>query len=292
MIMGLTLLSPAPKDGQAQMLAVTPVHTEGPAQFIRSKASMPELLKKEPVQEKKRNIQPLLRKEKGKQEALMPEKPEIFDEPATPALNGIAEEISIFEVPVAPLPPPAPRSPKSPRAPRPAVPYQPYEPMAPPQGYPALAPLDEVMQEFPKLIQIEGLNEKELVAIFHEIKDKHLNVNGQLFAQAEQELAALKNMARMSEARQKLMEDQQRKNIELKRQQERIRVLVPGRKVKPGNLSETSSDKVNEEKTASRNYTYAFGSSKPKVKTFKDESGLTISIMEDEQQIRILFSNK
>jgi hypothetical protein len=69
MIMGLTLLSPAPKDGQAQMLAVTPVHTEGPAQFIRSKASMPELLKKEPVQEKKRNIQPLLRKEKGKQEA-------------------------------------------------------------------------------------------------------------------------------------------------------------------------------------------------------------------------------
>jgi hypothetical protein len=292
MIMGLTLLSPAPKDGQAQMLAVTPVHTEGPAQFIRSKASMPELLKKEPVQEKKRNIQPLLRKEKGKQEALMPEKPEIFDEPATPALNGIAEEISIFEVPVAPLPPPAPRSPKSPRAPRPAVPYQPYEPMAPPQGYPALAPLDEVMQEFPKLIQIEGLNEKELVAIFHEIKDKHLNVNGQLFAQAEQELAALKNMARMSEARQKLMEDQQRKNIELKRQQERIRVLVPGRKVKPGNVSETSSDKVNEEKTASRNYTYAFGSSKPKVKTFKDESGLTISIMEDEQQIRILFSNK
>ena len=292
MIMGLTLLSPAPKDGQAQMLAVTPVHTEGPAQFIRSKASMPELLKKEPVQEKKRNIQPLLRKEKGKQEALMPEKPEIFDEPATPALNGIAEEISIFEVPVAPLPPPAPRSPKSPRAPRPAVPYQPYEPMAPPQGYPALAPLDEVMQEFPKLIQIEGLNEKELVAIFHEIKDKHLNVNGQLFAQAEQELAALKNMARMSEARQKLMEDQQRKNIELKRQQERIRVLVPGRKVKPGNVSETSNDKVNEEKTASRNYTYAFGSSKPKVKTFKDESGLTISIMEDEQQIRILFSNK
>jgi hypothetical protein len=88
------------------------------------------------------------------------------------------------------------------------------------------------------------------------------------------------------------MEDQQRKNIELKRQQERIRVLVPGRKVKPGNVSETSNDKVNEEKTASRNYTYAFGSSKPKVKTFKDESGLTISIMEDEQQIRILFSNK
>ena len=88
------------------------------------------------------------------------------------------------------------------------------------------------------------------------------------------------------------MEAEQRKHIELKRQQERIRVLVPGRKVKPGNSSEASSNKVNEQTTTTRNYNYAFASTKPKVKTFKDESGLTISIMEDEQQIRIQFSNR
>lgn len=292
MIMGLTLLSPAPKDGQAQMLAVAPVHTEGPAQFIRSKAALPELLREEPVQEKKRIIQPLLRKEKGKQEIQIVEKPASIDEATAPSLYGITEELTMYEAPIAPVVPPTPRPPKSPRAPRPAASYQPYEPVAPPQGYPVLAPLEEMMQEFPKLIQIEGLNEKELVAIFHEMKDKHLNVNGQLFAQAEQELAALKSTSRMAEARQKVMEAEQRKHIELKRQQERIRVLVPGRKVKPGNSSETSSDKINAQTTTTRNYNYAFASTKPKVKTFKDESGLTISIMEDEQQIRIQFSNR
>ena len=292
MIMGLTLLSPAPKDGQAQMLAVTPVHTEGPAQFIRSKAALPELLEKEPVQETERIIQPLLRQEKGKQEAHILEKPESFDEPAAPSLYEITDEISMYEAPIAPVAPAAPRSPKLPRAPRPAASYQPHEPVTPPQGYPVLAPLEEMMQEFPKLIQIEGLNEKELVAIFHEMKDKHLNVNGQLFAQAEQELVAMKNMARMSEARQKLMEDQHRKHNELKRQQERIRVIVPGRKIKPDNSNESFNEKVTEQTSVSRSYNYAFSVAKPKVKTFKDESGLTISIMEDEQQIRIQFSNR
>ncbi|TAG99329.1 MAG: hypothetical protein EAZ17_08400, partial [Sphingobacteriales bacterium] len=166
------------------------------------------------------------------------------------------------------------------------------EPMTPPQGYPAPVPLEELIQEFPRLIQLEGMNEKELVAIFNELNDKHLNVNGQLFAQAEQELAAMKNISRMAEARQKLMEGQQRKHVELNKEQERIRVTTPGRKARPENSNETSSDKVNRETSGSRTYNYAFASSKPKVKTFKDESGLTISIMEDEQQIRIQFSNR
>jgi beta-lactamase regulating signal transducer with metallopeptidase domain len=292
MIMGLSLLSPAPKEGQSQMLAVASVHTEGPTQFIRSKTALPELLKKEPVQEKKRIIQPLMKQNKDNQEVLPIEKEEPMDEFALPFLNANAEDLKIYEVPVAPAAPPAPRSPKSPHTQRPPAPYQTYEPMAPPQGYPAPVPIEELIQEFPRLIQLEGMNEKELVAIFNEMKDKHLNVNGQLFAQAEQELAAMKNISRMAEARQKLIESQQRKHVELKKEQERIRVITPGRKARPDNINETSSDKVNRETSGSRTYNYTFASSKPKVKTFKDESGLTISIMEDEQQIRIQFSNR
>ncbi|TAH00152.1 MAG: M56 family metallopeptidase, partial [Sphingobacteriales bacterium] len=113
MIMGLTLLSPAPKEGQAKMLAVAPVHTEGPTQFIRSKTALPELLKKEPVQEKKRIIQPLLKQNKANQELLHTEKEESMDVPALPFLNASAEDLKIYEVPVAPAAPPAPRSPKS-----------------------------------------------------------------------------------------------------------------------------------------------------------------------------------
>jgi hypothetical protein len=113
-----------------------------------------------------------------------------------------------------------------------------------------------------------------------------------VYKRQEQELAAMKNISRMAEARQKLIESQQRKHVELKKEQERIRVITPGRKVRPDNSNELSSDKVNRETSVSRTYNYAFASSKPKVKTFKDESGLTISIMEDEQQIRIQFSNR
>lgn len=293
MIMGLSLLSPAPKDGQAQqLLAVTPVHTEGPAQFIRSKAAFPALLNKEPAQEKKQNIQPLQRKEKKGQDVQALNIQDPFDAlPPPPSAPDILEEFKLFDAPVAPVAPPAPRSPKSPNAQRPPAPYQAYEPPMPAQGFPTPVPLEELIQEFPNLIRLEGMNEKDLVAIFNEMKDKHLNVNGQLFAQAEQELAAMKHLSRISEARQKRAEAEERRHIELKRQQERIRVTVPGRRVKPA-TSEPSGNKENDQTTVYRNYSYAFAAAKPKVKTFKDESGLTISIVEDEQQIRIQFSNR
>lgn len=291
MIMGLALLSPAPKEGQAELLAVAPVHMDGPAQFIRSKAALPALSQTEAALESKTRVQPLLKKEKAKPETQIAKMETSPVEQAPPSLHRLVEELDVFEA-IAPVPPPAPKSPQSPRAHRPPASYQPYDPVAPHQGYPALTPLDEIVQEFPKLLQIEGLNEKEMVAVFNEIKDKQMKVYGQNNEKGEQELAAFKNMARLFETRQKIAADQHRKQVEINKQQERIRVMVPGRKVKTDNISETSGDKLKEQTSGSRNYTYAFASAKPRVKTFRDESGLTISIVEDEQQIRIQFSNQ
>lgn len=292
MIMGLSLLAPAPKDSQLQILAVAPVHTDGPVQFVRSKASLPELLTKEPILEKKRAPQVLLKKNKDIQKTQALEPTGTLDELIGQSLPNIPEDLTMFETPIPPVAPPAPRSPKSPRAIRPSNPQQPYEPMAPMQGYPAPVPLEELIQEFPKIIRVEGMNDKELVAILNEMKEKHFNMNGQLFAQAEQEMAELKNVYRMAEARQKLIEDQQRIQAERNRQQERIRVIAPERKTRTRNSSEPAKEKVNEPSSGSRNYTYGIASTKPKVRTFKDESGLTIHIVENEQQIRIQFSNR
>lgn len=292
MIMGLSLLAPAPKDSQMQILAVAPVHTDGPVQFIRSKATLPELLTSEPIPEKKPAPQTLPKKNKDLQKTPALERTGSPDELNGPSLPGIVEELTMFETPLAPLAPVAPVKPKAPRATRPANPYQPYEPATPAQGYPAPAPLEELIQEFPRIIRMEGMNDKEIVAIFNEMKEKHITINGQVFAQAEREMAELKNVYRVAEARQKLMEDQQRRQAERNRQQEKIRVISPERKARSGHNNEPAKVKINDPSSGSRNYTFAYASVKPKVRTFKDESGLTIQIVEDEQQIRIHLSNR
>lgn len=292
MIMGLSLLAPAPKDGQTQILAVTPVHMEGPAQFVRTIAAFPEILNQEPISEKKRVRQTMPVQQKKVKQVEPLEITDEYDEPAFTSLKGMVDELKFFETPVAPVAPPAPRTPRAPQAHRPPAPRPPYEPMEAPQGYPAPAPLEELIQEFPKLIRIEGMNDKDLVAIFNEMKDKHVKLNGQLFAQAEQEMAAVKHLSRMAEANQKLVEDENRRQTDIRKQQEKIRFMVPVRKPRSADTKAADKEDTREQTSVSKNYTYAFTSAKPRVKTFKDESGLTIRIVEDEQQIRIQFSNK
>lgn len=300
LIMGLSVLSPARKETPILATESSSV-AQGPTQFIRGKSLLAEAVDVTDEDSKSqkhadpgtdRTVQEKLRTKSFP--------PELF-RVSTDQLDP-TEALAFIESPVAPLPPLPPRQPVAPSPVANAFGAFPgFEAPSPP------SPDDLVpaLREIPEIIHLKGIRDNELEAFLLDMTNAKISQEkAQAFEEMAREFSTAGNLhivtvdqMKKLEQQHKVMEDKLRYQeliLQKQRSQNRVRVMAPARKA-GGETRKSTNDgqEYKEDEPAYRSYSYATPiapAARAKVKTYRDENGFTISIVEEEKQIRIQFS--